>query len=367
MIQLHHAYRNRIIASSAPTGGGVAIRILTASDVDALLTPAECLAAVRDAFRRRGKGDVGPPGLLGVHVAEGAFHIKAAAMDVEGRSYFAAKTNGNFPSNPQLHGLPSIQGVIALADAETGTPLAVLDSVRVTELRTAAATAVAAECLAREEANTLTLIGCGAQAASQVRALHLVRPLERVFLVDRMPNRAESFARSVATEMESQVEVAKSLEAALAESDLCVTCTTSRAPFLAHRMIRPGTFIAAVGADSPEKNEVEPALLAASKVVVDSMEQCASIGDLRHALEAEVMERGDVHAELGEVVAGLRPGREHPEEIIVFDSTGLAFQDVAAVVVCYERAEDANIGLIVDLAPNRGGSLTPRPPGTPTA
>lgn len=329
------------------------IRILSAEDVDTLLTPEDCIAAVEDAFRRWGLGEVAAPGVLGVHVDGGGFHIKAAAMVVSGREYFCAKTNGNFPANPEGRGLPSIQGIIVLFDAETGTPLAVLDSMRVTELRTSAATAVAARHLARRDAGAVTLVGCGAQAASQLRALQAVRPLARVLLLDRSRARAEQLAIDLSSELSADVEVASSLSDALAVSDMCVTCTTSTGPFLTREMVRPGTFVAAVGADNPVKHEIEAGLLAASKVVADSLEQCATIGDLHHALVAGAMRREDVHAELGEVVAGLRPGRERDDEVIVFDSTGTALQDVAAAALVYERAVATDRGRTVQLAPVR--------------
>jgi alanine dehydrogenase len=139
------------------------------------------------------------------------------------------------------------------------------------------------------------------------------------------------------------------LALATRDSDISVTCTTSRRAILHPGDVRAGSFVAAVGADNPEKQEIEPALLAASTVVVDVLEQCATIGDLHHALDAGVMTRADVHAELGEIVAGRRPGRAADDEIIVFDSTGTALQDVAAAALVYERAVAAGRGARVNL------------------
>lgn len=326
------------------------VRILSAADVETLLSPAACLAAVEEAFLAWGRGRAGAPGILAVHSGDGAFHIKAAAMRVGDRSYFVAKTNGNFPSNPERHGLPSIQGVLVLSDAERGTPLAIMDSAQLTVLRTAAATAVAARRLARAEATTLALVGCGAQAQSQVRALRLVRPLARVLLVDRDRGRAEALATRLGRELEAEISVSDDLAGAVRSSDMCVTCTTATTAFLTPEMVPPGAFVAAVGADNPSKHEIDARLLAASKVVVDSLDQCAAMGDLHHALEAGAMERADVHAELGRVVAGLAPGREHDDEVIVFDSTGVALQDVAAAAIVSRRAEAEGRGLVAELA-----------------
>ena len=336
----------------------MAVRILSAQDVRALLSPADCLTAVEEAFGAWGRAEAGTPGILGVHVPDGAFHIKAAAMRVGPGHYFAAKINGNFPGNPDGRGLPSIQGVIVLSDADTGAPLAVMDSIQVTLLRTAAATAVAARHLARADASSLTLVGCGAQAPSQLRALDLVRPLGHVRLFDVRTARARALAERMAPELSASFEIATDLAAAVRSSDMCVTCTTSTVPFLTRDMVSPGAFIAAVGADSPTKHEIDPGLMAASKVVADSLDQCAVIGDLHHALGAAVMRRQDVHAELGRVVAGLAPGRERPDEVIVFDSTGVGLQDVAVVAVAYQRAEATDRGLRTELDASASYSTT---------
>jgi alanine dehydrogenase len=332
-------------------GDPAGVRVLAAADVDALISPAECVDVVEDAFRRWAMGDAGDPQALSIHVSSGMFNIKAAALQVGNRSYFAAKTNGNFPGNRERRALPSIQGAIVLSDGESGTPLAVMDSIRITELRTAAATAVAAKYLARPDASTLTMIGCGAQARSHLEALRGVRSLSRVTLLDRNRSRAERLAEWATEKLALPVIVLRGPDAGLPDSDIIVTCTTATQPVLMADMVRPGTFVAAVGADSPSKHEIDAALLGASKVVVDSIEQCAAMGELHHALEAGIMREEDVHAELGHVVGRLRAGRESPTEIIVFDSTGLALQDVAAAALVYERAIAAGRGVQVELGP----------------
>jgi ornithine cyclodeaminase/alanine dehydrogenase-like protein (mu-crystallin family) len=129
-----------------------------------------------------------------------------------------------------------------------------------------------------------------------------------------------------------------------------VTCTPSKQPFLKRDFVGPGTFLAAVGADSPEKQELDPVLLSQNKIVVDIQEQCAAIGELHHALDAGLVTRNDVHAELGEVIAGLKRGRTSPDEIIIFDSTGMALQDVVASAVVYEKASAAGIGTVIDFS-----------------
>jgi ornithine cyclodeaminase/alanine dehydrogenase-like protein (mu-crystallin family) len=324
-------------------------RILARRDVQALLGWDECIAAVEDAFRLHAEGHSLAAGVLGVRAPRGGFHIKAAGLDL-GRLYFAAKTNANFSDNPQRHGLPAIQGVIVLCDADDGRPLAVMDSIEVTIRRTAAATAVAAKHLARPEARALAVCGCGNQGRAQLRALARVLDLRRVFAWDSDEAIARAYANDMATELGLDVTPVANPAAALAQSDVCVTCTPSRKPYLMREHVRAGTFVAAVGADSSDKQELDPTLMAAATVVTDVTEQCASIGDLHHALEAGAMSRAAVHAELAELVAGKKAGRRTPDEITIFDSTGTALQDVAAAVVVYEKAVSRDIGLRVELA-----------------
>jgi len=322
--------------------------LLTRSDVADLLDLDACIAAVEEAFRAHGVSRP-PTGLLGMPVPGGGFHIKAGVLEVGGRAYFAAKTNANFPANPTRHKLPTIQGVIVLADAERGTPLAVLDSGEITSLRTAAATAVAARHLARADAHSAAIIGCGVQGHVQLKAVARVRTLEQVRLYDRDRARAEKMARAVRRAVKAQITIAENPRAAARPSDIVVTCTSAHEPLLAAGDVMAGTFVAGVGADHPEKNELAPSLLAASRVVVDVLEQAATIGDLHHALAARAMTQDEVTAELGAIVAGRVPGRTTPEQTFVFDSTGMALQDVAAAVVVYERARKARRGVKVRL------------------
>jgi alanine dehydrogenase len=311
--------------------------LLSRSDVERLLAMAECIALVEDAFRQHAMGNAPEPGILGFHARDGSFHIKAALLTL-GETYFAAKTNANFPHNNARHGLPTIQGIVVLCEAVTGVPLAVMDSIAITALRTAAATAVAAKYLARERSEAALFCGCGGQAPAQLRALLQVRNPLRIYAYDQDAEKAHAFAAHFGSETARIIEPVADLRKAIAASDIVVTCTTSQRYFVARDMVRPGTFVAAVGADNENKQEIDPALLANSKVVTDITEQCCAIGDLHHALVAGAMSRAGVHAELGEIVAGLKPARTNAEEIIVFDSTGTALQDVAAAVAVYGRA-----------------------------
>jgi alanine dehydrogenase len=318
--------------------------LLSREDVERLLTPEACIGAVEDAFRRLAEGKMPPPGILGMHAGDGSFHVKAGFLTLD-RPYFAAKLNANFPQNGKLHGLPTIQGAVVLSDASNGAPLAVMDSMSITALRTAAATAVAARYLAPPESDTALICGCGAQAGAQLRALLRVRQPRRLLVYDKDGGRAAAFARSMNDELGLPVAAASDLADACAASRIIVTCTTAKQYFITRDMVKPGTFIAAVGADSETKQEIDPALMASATVVTDVTDQACTIGDLHHAIAAGAMSREQVHAELGEVVSGKKRGRASSTEVIVFDSTGTGLQDVAAAIAAYRNALDARAGM----------------------
>jgi len=318
--------------------------LLSRSDVERLLTPDACIAAVEHAFGQHALGHAPAPGILGLHAEDGSFHIKAALLTLD-QPYFAAKTNANFPHNGARHGLPTIQGVVVLCEAITGQPLAVMDSMAITALRTAAATAVAAKYLARSECRTALICGCGGQAPAQLRALLRVRSPARIQAYDQDAERSRAFAAALGAETGLPITAVTDMPAAVAASDIVITCTTAQRWFIASEMVRPGTFVAGVGADNENKQELDPALLVSSKLVTDLTAQCVTIGDLHHAVAAGVMSASDVHAELGEIVAGLKRARTSEEEIIVFDSSGTALQDVAAAAAVYQRARADNESL----------------------
>jgi len=326
----------------------MSILVLSRTDVFELLSLRDCVEAVESAFRLHAEGRTLGPGVLSVPATDGGFHIKAAGLVGE-RSYFAAKTNANFPANPKRFGLPTIQGMVVLADASRGEPLAVIESGSVTALRTAAATGVAAKFLARRDSRVATIVGCGVQGEMQLAAIAAVLPLERANVLDLDHARAESLANRARARLGFEVRPANDLRKALSESDVCVTCTPARRAFLMLADVIPGTFIAAVGADAHGKQELEPALLLTSTVVVDVLAQCVEIGEMQHVVPSGLMPLERIHAELGDVVAGRRPGRTRSDEITIFDSSGTALQDVAAAIAVYEKARTAGRGTEVTL------------------
>lgn len=321
--------------------------LLTRKDVSELLTLKDCVQGVEQAFRLHGEGRAPAPGVLGVHAQGGGFHIKTGILPLR-RNYFAAKANANFPGNP-ARGLPTIQGVILLFDADNGQVLAAMDSMEITTLRTGAATAVAAKYLARKDSRIATICGCGNQGRVQLRAVKLTRQLEKVFVWDINKKAAEQFSVAMAAELGVAVMPVHDLPAAFRQSDLCVTCTPAKKFIIHEKDVPQGMFIAAVGADNEDKQELDPALLGPkNKVVADVVSQCAAIGDLHHALATGTATIGDVYAELGKIVCGKKPGRTSAEEITIFNSTGMALQDVVSAALVYEKAMTAGKGMTLD-------------------
>jgi alanine dehydrogenase len=323
--------------------------LLDRGDVQELLSLTECIDALEKVFRWQGEGKIPAPGILGMRTQSGGLHVKIACLSGI-KSYITAKLNTNFPQNYVRFGLPTVQGVIVLYDADNGRTLAVLDSMEITLKRTAAATVVAAKYLARKDSSVATICGCGEQASVQLRALCLVLPLRKVYAFDADPNASLRLAAELSGELRIDIEPARRLPDAVHTSDVVVTCTPAT-DFLVHKEdVDDGTFIAAVGADDSHKQEIDPALLASAKVVGDSLEQVCSIGDTHHAIAKGLMRKEDVHAELAEVVAGKKAGRTSEAEIIVFDSTGVAIEDAAAAAVVFEKAVTAGLGRYFEFA-----------------
>ena len=325
-----------------------AILILSSKDLQTVMRFDDYVDAVAEAFRMLAEGRCESPVPLQVSVTDGTFHAKAASLPV-GPGYVAVKVNGNFPDNRSRHGLPTIQGAVFLADANNGRPLALLDSIEITRQRTAAATAVATQYLARPDSRTATICGCGEQGRIQLMALRHKLDLTQVFAWDINSQISRRFSAEMA-ELGITVTAIDDLREGTLVSDAIVTCTSSHKPFLGFEDVRPGTFVAAVGADNPQKSEIKPELMAKAAVIVDVLQQSIVMGDMHHAINAGVMTPSDVRAELGTLIAQHRPGRLADDEITIFDSSGTGVQDVAAAARAYELARNRDLGLICALA-----------------
>lgn len=325
------------------------VLILTRKDLSALMRPADYLEAVDTAFKASKEDRAHAPFPMHIDGVGGAFHGKGGSFYDDRAFYVALKLNGNFPENPARFGLPTIQGAVLLCNGENGSLLAILDSIEITLRRTAAASALAARHLARVDASALCICGCGAQGRVQAEALSEIRSFKRGYAWDGDISKAKIFAKKMTTALGFEFVAKRELKKATLKSDVIVTCTTAKTPFLSPEHVAPGTFIAAVGADNPEKNEIEPDLMATSKVVADVVGQCLEMGDLRAAVAAGAMTVEDVYADLGDIAIGRKKARNTSDDIIIFDSTGTALQDVTSAAVAYERALKKGAGLAVEL------------------
>lgn len=318
--------------------------LLTRSDVAALLEPVVLLAALRDAFaaysmRRTVDAMRVPVPLPAGEVPAGASGMLLAPGLVPGIPAYSVKVHAKFPGQD-----PPIRGVLVLHDLATGAPLAIMESSHLTALRTGLAGALGADALARTGSRTVAIIGAGAQGRSQLAALRLVRPIAAVRVLDPVPAAAEAFSADPAC-AGLDVHVAASLEEVLDGADLAVTATWARDPFLFARHMRAGLHVTTLGPDQPGKCEPAADALRAALVVVDDRGLAVQMGAVGGAsLGPEV-----IHAELGEVLAGTRPGRTSDADVTVFGSVGLAFQDLAAGWLAYTRARERGIGHSLNL------------------
>ena len=313
--------------------------LLDAARVGAALEPEALLDAVERSLVAIERDEIALAPSVFLPGDGGGFHLKSAYAAGERRDCprAAVKMNGNFPDNARRYGLPTIQGVLALLDLERGSLLALLDSTSVTALRTAAVSALAARRLARPDADTLALIGCGVQAHAHLDLLARDFALREVRLFDRDPDATKRLSAR-AGERGLAVSVAASAPEAAHGAGLVATTTSSTAPLLDDADVAPGAFVAAVGADNPTKCELAPALLARSCVVVDALASARANGDLRSALAAGAMTEGEVRGELPALLAGRIAGRADRHERWILDSTGLAATDLAAASLAYDKA-----------------------------
>lgn len=312
--------------------------MLSKSKIAELILINDAFKTTEKVFQAYAEGHIYLPPVVHADVMEGEFHIKAGGYKVSSSPYFTTKINGGFFSNECNYNLPSILGLIVLSHTQNGFPLAVMDSSVITALRTAAAMGVAVKHLANPLAKVATICGAGKQAPWQLRALKQVSPLiNTVFVYSTSFEKSTAFSENMSQELEIEVLPIKDLETALKLSQICITCTSSKKYFVERKMIPPGMFIAAMGADSPDKQEIDPLVFKDAKIVVDILQQCAVVGELHHALKLGLVDVDKV-TELGHVVMGATHVRNVPEDVILFDSTGTAMQDTALASLAYERA-----------------------------
>ncbi len=316
------------------------IRILTEAELRSTvpldLAAVEC---IESAFRTLAGGQVAMPPILSMAIPHFNGEVDVKTAYVPGVPSFALKISPGFFDNPKL-GLPSTSGLMILFAARTGQVEALLlDNGYLTDVRTAAAGAVAARHLAREDAQSAAVLGAGMQARLQLRALCLVRPIRRARIWGRDFAKAEAAAAALSQELGIEVTPAPDPRAAVAGAEVIVTTTPAKRPILMADWLEPGQHVTAMGSDQHTKNELEPACLGRADLYVpDRLQQTRQLGELRSAIEAGIAPATKPFAELGAIVAGQAPGRSRAGEITIADLTGTGVQDTAIATLARERA-----------------------------
>ena len=308
----------------------------------------EAINIVEDGFTKLANKEVEMPPIMRVDVHDQNGEVDVKTAYVKGKEMFAIKVSSGFFNNYKL-GLPSGNGLMMLISTQTGIPQAILlDNGYLTEVRTAAAGAIAAQYLSRENIETVGVIGAGSQARFQVRALKLVRDFKKIIVYARSTNRAQEYADEMTAELGIEVQVVESAEQVVRNSDLVITTTPAKEPIIKAEWLHPGLHITAMGSDAEFKQELEAEVLArADKLVCDTKAQCSRLGELHHALESGVLTDESSIIELGQLTSKELNGRDNDEQITVCDLTGTGVQDTVIALFAYSEMVNRNLGLKV--------------------
>jgi alanine dehydrogenase len=317
--------------------------VLTGSQVMQVLDMDLALTSVEEAFRAYGQGRVNMPPKAYLTLAQGDFRAMYGEIFLSRDHICGLKWVNVHPGNP-ARGLLTVMAKIILNDPDTGLEFADLDGTHVTDYRTGAAGGIAVKYLARPDAARLGLIGAGAQARTQVAAILKMRPIQEIVVYDRHLTCSRPFAEEATALYGIAVRPTENPAEAVYDMDIVVTTTPSRTPVVAREWVSPGTHINAIGADAAGKQELAPAILTVAKVVVDDWAQASHSGEINVALAQGELTPEQIYGSLGEIVAGKKPGRAAPEEITIFDSTGLIIQDLALGLAVYRRAKERGLG-----------------------
>ena len=326
--------------------------LLTHSDVRKVLSDmGRVIEVVETAFREKGLGKVQMPVKVYLNFSKYNGDLRAMPSYLESLDIAAVKIVNSHPDNKRLHGLPTVMAVLTLVDPRTGFPLAIMDGTLLTSMRTGAAGGVAAKYLANPKPRIVAMIGAGTQARTQLNALMTVfKTIETVKVYDI----SQAATRSYIDEMSKQYSgvdfiVAENPSEAVKSADIITTTTPSKSPIVSASAVEEGMHFNCIGADAPGKEELDPEILKRAKIVVDDFEQGIHGGEVNVPISRGIIRREDIYGELGEIIAGLKAGRERENEITVFTSTGLAIQDAVTAKLVYDLAREQNIGMALDI------------------
>ena len=325
--------------------------LLTEKDIKQLLSMNEIMEAVESAFKEKGLRHVQMPPKLYIFYTKYKGDMRAMPSYLEELDVSAVKVVNVHPDNRTKYNLPTVMATIILIDPKNGAPIAIMGGTWITDMRTGAAGGVAAKYLARKDVKIVGLVGAGAQAKTQLMALlSLYGKLKEVRVWSRTKETRDSFM----AEMEQTRGVAKmistdNVKKAVEGADIVVTITPSREPMVSNEWVTPGMHFTCIGADAPGKEELDPRILTRAKIVVDDWEQASHSGEINVPLTKGIITPKNVWAEIGEIVAGLKPSRTSDDEITLFTSTGLAIQDAVTAKLAYKKALAKGIGQFVEI------------------
>jgi alanine dehydrogenase len=322
------------------------ILLIPKKDIEGILSMREVMNAVESAFRYKALGKVQMPPKLYVMFPKGDFRTMPCYIPELG--FGGVKIVNVHPENPEKYGLPTIMALMILIEPETGKPLAIMDGTWITNIRTGAAGGVAAKYLARKDSKVIGMVGAGAQARTQLLALNEVFDIDEVKVYSKPMETCEKFKRDMA-HLGLNILIKERAEDAVRGCDILVTTTPVTQPIVKNEWVDEGMHINAIGADAPLKEELDPQILKRAKIVVDDIEQACHSGEINVPISKGIITKADIYAELGEIIAGKKVGRVNDGEITIFDSTGLAIQDLATAILVYKRARERGLGSEVEL------------------
>jgi alanine dehydrogenase len=326
--------------------------VLTDEEVKELLSMSEVMEAVEKAFKEKGLKRVQMPAKIYLFYKRYNGDLRAMPSYLEELDVSAVKIVNVHSENRSKYNLPTVMAVIVLVDPKNGFPLAVMGGKTITDMRTGAAGGVAAKYLARKGSKVVAFVGAGAQARTQLMALlEVYGRLKEVRVWSRSGETRQTFIDKMEEEYGRLCKFVstETIKEAVEGADVVVTTTPSREPLVMNNMVSPGTHFNCIGADAPGKEELDPAILKRSKIVVDDWEQASHSGEINVPLSKGIITEKDVYAELGEVVAGLKRSRENRDEITVFVSTGLAIQDAVTAKIVYDKAVKKGVGRLLKI------------------
>jgi alanine dehydrogenase len=319
--------------------------LLKKDEVRRLIGMAEVIGAVEEAYKAFNSDQVEQPDYIGMHLPRPRGEIDFKLGYYKANEVISMKaSSGGFIDNPTAHGVPNGMGTILLFDARSCALICVMDGSLITGLRTGAAGAVSVKALARKDASKITSIGTGNQARMQIRAINEIMKIEEIHAWDSNPDTLSKYKTDIESEFGIPVIMANSKKDAVEQADILITTTRGKGSLVEADWVKPGTHIVAIGTDQRGKQELDPELFRNAKIVVDSISQCAEKGETWHPLNRNIIARDDIHAEIGEVLLGRKPGRESDDEITIFDSTGMAIQDNTTAGKIYQNAIANKVG-----------------------